>query len=31
MHGYDYDMIEDGDVFTYISPTPTYHEMTQLP
>ena len=28
IHGYDYDMIEHGDVCTHISPTPTYHEMT---
>ena len=31
IHGYDHDMIEHGDICTYISPTPTYEEMPQFP
>ena len=31
IHGYDYDMIEHGDHCTYISQTPTYVEMPQVP
>jgi len=27
IHSYDHDMIEHGDICTYISPTPTYEEM----
>ena len=30
IHGYDHDMIEHGDICTYISPTPTYVEMPHL-
>ena len=30
IHDYDYDMIEHGDICTYISPTPTYVEMPHL-
>ena len=31
IHGYDYDIVEHGDICTKISPTPTYEEMPQLP
>ena len=31
IHGYEHDMIEYGDICTYISPTPTYEEMPHFP